>query len=339
MHRKDGRTGFTLVELLVVISIIALLIGILLPTLQGARANAFQATAAANARSVVQALFAYETQARSFPLSYYYGSQTRGTYWKQERQYDGSPDKQNGYIHWSYLLTDSDGLPPDGFRNPAVLNGGAPATNPGVEREHWEQGQVNGALRPIGTPDPEDRQVKRVGFAINGAIVPRNKIALENGSIRRNQFVKSTWLESGSRTILVTEFADSAGWRSISETKSEAGEWESKSHRPISPFIGFSTADVYREPLRSNGIPSFRYPEVDSLYPDKNFENRTGLINDAQTQLNAVGRHHPGGRANFGFADGHVEALRVKETIEKRLWGTRYYSITGNNLVYEPKPK
>jgi prepilin-type N-terminal cleavage/methylation domain-containing protein len=188
MHHKDGRTGFTLVELLVVISIIALLIGILLPTLQGARASAYQSTAAANARSVVQALFTYETENRTFPLAYYYASQTRGLYWQEEEQRLGGDDSK-GYIHWSYLLTDSDGTPPEAFQNPAVLNGGAPATNPGPDRENWEPGQVNGAGQAY-APEPEDRQVKRVGFTINGAIVPRNKLV--RTEIRHNQFVKSS---------------------------------------------------------------------------------------------------------------------------------------------------
>ena len=57
------------------------------------------------------------------------------------------------------------------------------------------------------------------------------------------------------------------------------------------------------------------------------------MIEDANTTLNAVGRHHPGGTSNFVFVDGHVERMTVTESVSRRLWGTEFYSLTGNGLV------
>lgn len=61
-------TGFTLVELLVVIGITATLIAMLLPALQRARASSASVTCAANLRQVATALTLYETNHGQYPL-------------------------------------------------------------------------------------------------------------------------------------------------------------------------------------------------------------------------------------------------------------------------------
>jgi prepilin-type N-terminal cleavage/methylation domain-containing protein/prepilin-type processing-associated H-X9-DG protein len=90
----DRRKAFTLVELLVVIGIIAVLIGILLPTLNRARESARRTACLSNLRSMMQAARLYALASKD-DLSI-------GT---SSDQYRGSYNIWNGNVYQSFGLT------------------------------------------------------------------------------------------------------------------------------------------------------------------------------------------------------------------------------------------
>jgi prepilin-type N-terminal cleavage/methylation domain-containing protein/prepilin-type processing-associated H-X9-DG protein len=347
-RRRVHPEGFTLIELLVVVAIIALLIGILLPALGKAREQGRAITCANNIRQVGVAAAAYLAENDGvYPVSYVYGSQLEGGAWREQDQRLANPNPSNGYVHWSYALFSGDETGIDAFKCPAAWNGGAPRTNPGQNPDHWEQGQQDdlGNDRNSSADHPEDRQMPRVAYTANGAIIPRNKF--NTTEIRKNRFVKSAWLANPAGIILACEFLSTPQWTSLKSTNSEDGGTVGviKAHRPIMPFLGRGAGrDIYSEPT-SGTQPRYEYPPISSLFQDVEGD----AISNPATELNAVGRHHAGGdfrtsgtvrikgTSNFLFADGHVERLSVVETINRRLWGEKVYSITGNNTeVFRP---
>ena len=164
--RERNTGGFTLIELLVVIAIIALLVGLLLPSLGAAREAARVTKCAANARSVAQGVYTYNsTYKEVYPAHYLYASTNTGMDWDMADQQDSNPAALNGYIHWSANLFDDSnptGVATEAFSCPTITTkGGAPRANPGANQKDWEPGQTSDAGSRVPSDYPVDRQAPR----------------------------------------------------------------------------------------------------------------------------------------------------------------------------------
>lgn len=338
--RLTGGRGFTLIELLVVIAVIALLVGILLPSLAGARNEARALKCGSSMRSVAVAVQVYTTDYKYYPASYLYAASETGYDWRlDEQQGNGAPQ---GYIHWSHFLFENGNVSGEAFQCPSVPKGGAPRANPGESAPDWEDAQTNDLGQRAPAAAPKDRQVARIAFAANDAIMPRNKFKPIGGNHRINRFVNPAEIDAtasgASKTILGTEFYHLPGWRSLTTTDGTSGDESIKSHRPITPFVsrGAKPSLAINEP-NNGSIPRYFYPALGRLKQQDEMDPQGGQIDDNKTILNAVGRHHPGtssgygGTANFVFVDGHTDRMNVSESLKKRLWGDKFFSVTGVN--------
>jgi prepilin-type N-terminal cleavage/methylation domain-containing protein/prepilin-type processing-associated H-X9-DG protein len=360
------RHGFTLVELLVVIGIIALLISILLPALNRARAAANTIKCASNLRSIGQGFAMYESTFKGVlpPSVVYYGMQLdEASPPNQTIVYNGTTSKSpiGGYIHWSSLIKDPtlDQSDPSFqsttawqvYQCPALNNGGvAPAnTYPG----NLDAGFANDST----TAGVIDLQAPRLAYTANEALCPRGRLGVgATGTSYTNpyHFVKAGNVANSSEVVLATELWDVPA---LEQTTAQAGGGPvvSNSRRGVSGFGvlesgGAALGKASMDSAYTATAPwNFGQATTADVIADPSANSSWTTQNIACT-LSFVGRNHgvkqdgvvagPTGSisgwdkrtSNFLYLDGHVETKNLADTVYPiNQWGPKFYSLIPND--------
>jgi len=143
---RPNRSGFTLVELLVVVAIIALLLGILLPALSKARLISQDVACLSNLRQVGLGLTTYDTEFGQLPAGFVSGFTDWGVL---INSYLGNNNRDN------YADEGADGRHPALQCPSAVVDAGrlhfgahAMLMPPYVNESNWRSGRANFTLKP-----------------------------------------------------------------------------------------------------------------------------------------------------------------------------------------------
>lgn len=104
IRSRESRAGFTLVELLVVVAIIAMLVAMLLPSLQGARERAKRTVCLSNLRQLGHAVHMYAVDFNGYAMPLAYVDTATPTYWFGKDDL-GGVDPTFGFV-WPYLGSD-----------------------------------------------------------------------------------------------------------------------------------------------------------------------------------------------------------------------------------------
>jgi prepilin-type N-terminal cleavage/methylation domain-containing protein/prepilin-type processing-associated H-X9-DG protein len=330
-NRTGSKTGFTLVELLVVISIIALLAAILMPALGRAREMARASACLSNMKNIGSALNIFVADNKGkFPSNY---------------NYLNGEGSGGGYHHWTAMIN------PDQYKDP-VTSGKYPRfAEQYVCPSHAPGGwaPTNFTTGRIPSPPPgqasqdasgtiDDQQAPRLSYVGNEAIMPRKKYS---GGHDANVppgtsnlcLVSADEVVDGPHTILAGEFSSNPNciWGS-----SIGGGAAYKSHRPTNGVKSDQAGEVF---------DGENYALGTQIHKLTSLEANTAIAAVLADKAAAATAHHISylspdthlGYSNYLFVDGHAEKQLFNDTLDPSnyMWGRKMYSCIDKPVIQD----
>jgi len=314
MNVIKNKKAFSLVELLLVVSITSMLLGIFIPSLRKARHIAYQLACSTNTSAIAHGMFMYA------------------------HSYDGSLPAAYDYIesgttiplikHWSSVLRNYNAISDKHLICPVFAKKGLPPQS--TTNNNLETGQVSAV------PGQIDTQIPRCAYTVNEVLCTRNRFAVGfEDAIRVNRYVQIAEVVNPGKTILVTEW--STNWKMLSI--SEAGLCNS--YLPIHGAKALGTSSHYNlnsVPLNTSK-PCFKNGIYERLLVN-NLSLWQSSSRVSSSPLDWVGRNHGVCRkkdtkdlrkSNFAYMDGHVECKSIYDTVTPTFeWGNYVYSIASS---------
>ena len=330
MHQKSGfptencrfRRGFSLVELLVTIAIVASLVGILLPAVQAARESARRSGCGLSLRQLGLAILTYESSRRRLPAGYVT---------EPGRMPDdpGSRDRPPG-TGWGMLIAaylEESALadryrPTAGIGIGAIENHAVVSESPAIFRCPSDGGPRGAfeVLDEAGGPHASGAMLGRSSYVANAGHAEPWAEPLEswegqaNGPLYRNSWLKLSRISDGlSKTVFLGEHT-----QRLSQ-KAWAGTLPGAASHPSEAFatpVG-SEPDGAATLLLVHSGPADGEAEV--IHPP----------NDPVAHVCQMFSDHPGG-CNVAFGDGAVRF--ISESINLDVWAAMS-SIAGGEAV------
>jgi prepilin-type N-terminal cleavage/methylation domain-containing protein/prepilin-type processing-associated H-X9-DG protein len=280
--RRDSRAGFTLVELLVVIGIIAILISLLLPALNKAREQANAIKCMSNLRQISIGLIAYTSE-------------------------------NKGWIVPSYNLPHVPGSPTAYIAPPNVIMDGWPSI---LDRDGFVRGTARDTNTTFYCPNTVDvdgmiaGQTGTYGANSRGWIEWPMEFAGPSGGDSDPQ-VAVTWPDEGFNKIIRSSY-----WINAYNPIGGAVASIPQNDLYYTASVGFGP-DATGNYIGLHRTTNIKHSSLLIVVADGVYMGRQG-VDEAGMKNSRIGFRHPGPAgsntvANFGFADGHVEALNSSQ--------------------------
>jgi prepilin-type N-terminal cleavage/methylation domain-containing protein/prepilin-type processing-associated H-X9-DG protein len=242
----QSKNGFTLVELLVVIGIIALLIGILLPALTKAKRHAYDVKCLANLRQIGIAFTSYSAENKGYvppPRANVTIAGAAGYFWWQEAL-------------WAYLMAKQP-LPSDAYST--------------TSSHTWLLNTVFACPRGVLNEDTGDYLT--IGYSMNQDLpgIPIQVVGPASTS-HYNEYKRLDHVRSGSSTILVAD--GYSGW---------VGSMTAGDRDAITTFgAGVDDFDIVAHPIHQNRHPK---GNVNTLMVDGSATTRDWIFSKTEIPI------------------------------------------------------